>query len=215
MTATATEAVEQPDLVDDAERHAELYVPSDVPDVEPPPAGELPPHRAAIVAEALRLLGLRERTQNDDGDGVIRGFFVDDLKWRPELWDDWQTRHPDGLSKPPWCAAFASHCIVRGGVVVFRLSASTSSLAASAQQAGRWVGRDGDLTTVQPGDVAVFKGHCGIVVRSVGAGGDYETVEGNTWHGAGHADGVYRCRRRIDEKRADGGWKLLGFCRVD
>lgn len=211
MATTVTEAAEQPDPVDDAERHVEIYVPPDVPDTEPPPAGELAP---AIVAEALRLLGLREATQNDDGNGVIRGFFVDDLKWRPELWDDWQARHPDGLPKPPWCAAFASHCVVRGGSVGFRVSASTSSMATSAQKAGRWAERGGDLATVQPGDVAVFKGHCGVVVRSIAADGSYETIEGNTWRGPGHRDGVYRCRRNVEEKRTDGGWKLLGFCRV-
>ena len=191
-------------------------------DCEPAPAPLTRTMGALVLDEAQRLLGLREDAAvNADREGVIRSFFLDALGWRPDLWDRWQEKRPNSpVAHPEWCAAFVSHCLrvaaLRLAVPVpFRLSASASDLAKYAAQVGRFVPAADALTArLQPGDLVVWHGHVGVLAVAPDASGAYVTIEGNTWRGSPRADGVYRCKRNLGERRADGAVKLVGFLQV-
>ena len=79
------------------------------------PAGEATPLGIAVIAKAVEFLQipLRENAGvNQDKQGYIRSFFLEGLKWSPELWDHWIDKHPQSkVIKPEWCAAFGSYCV--------------------------------------------------------------------------------------------------------
>lgn len=195
------------------------------------PASLATPLGAATVAQAEKFLKMPLREDagvNRDSKGYIRTFFLEGLKWPPETWEHWLEKFPNsGVAKPEWCAAFGSYCVRKaydaaGKTVPARLSGSASELAAKYEAAGRLVrreklfGADGairaDAEVIPgPGDLVVFKGHVGML-RELYLDGTFITIEGNTYKGSPRNDGVYQCNRSSTEKRADGNFKLVGFC---
>jgi hypothetical protein len=51
-----------------------------------------------------------------------------------------------------------------------------------------------------------------VLLRELYLDGTFITIEGNTYKGSPRHDGVYQCNRTSTEKRADGNFKLVGFC---
>ena len=100
----------------------------------------------------------------------------------------------------PWCAYFVSWATRQAGVPVGDNGegfGSVDALYAWAQRAGRAEPASGGYTP-QPGDLIVWDEHIGIV-ESVGAGGQINTIEGNSsdrvtrrTHPAGSALGFVR-----------------------
>lgn len=197
------------------------------------PASLATPLGTAVLAQAdtFLKLPLREDTGvNTDSHSYIRTFFLEGLKWAPETWDHWQEKYPQsGVAKPEWCAAFGSYCVRKAYAAAdktlpARLSASASDLASRFEAAGRLLRREklfaedgtirADAEAVPgPGDLVVFKGHVGIL-RELYLDGTFVTLEGNTYKGSPRHDGVYQCNRSSTEKRADGTFKLVGFCQL-
>ena len=180
------------------------------------------------IAERFLKMPLREDAgTNRDKDGHIRSFFLEGLKWSPETWDRWAEKYPkSGVVKPEWCAAFASYCARMAYRDAQRNlpatpSGSASEMAARFAAASRFLKRedlfaeDGCLkagvTPPGAGDFVIWKGHVGLL-KAIFPSGAFISIEGNTWRGSERHDGVYRCSRHATEKRADGSFKLVGFC---
>lgn len=183
----------------------------------------------AVADHYLRMPLREDAGTNDDKAGNLRKFFLEGLKWRPELWDHWAEKYPkSGVAKPEWCAAFASFCVrsaYQANDPPLKLpatpSGSASEMAGRFQAAGRFLTREelfddegavrADVKAPGPGDLVIFKGHVGVL-KEIFQSGDFQTIEGNTWTGKIRNDGVYACNRSSLEKRKDGGFKLVGFC---
>lgn len=195
------------------------------------PASTATPLGSAVLTVADRFLKLPLREDagvNTDSQGYIRTFFLEGLKWPAATWDHWIEKFPrSGVAKPEWCAAFGSYCVrtayqAAAKQLPARLCGSASDLASKYEAAGRLLRReklfaeDGAIRAAAelvpgPGDLVVFKGHVGIL-RELYADGTFVTIEGNTYKGSPRHDGVYQCNRSSTEKRADGTFKLVGFC---
>jgi hypothetical protein len=184
----------------------------------------------AILATAIDYLKMPLREDagvNNDKHGYIRTFFLEGLKWSPDTWDHWAEKYPQTqLQKPEWCAAFASYCARKaytadGRKLPATPSGSASDMATRFGTAKRLLTHealfqsDGKLKEgVQPpgpGDLVVWHGHVGVL-KDIYPSGAFTTIEGNTWRGSPRNDGVYQCSRNSLEKRADGTFKLVGFC---
>lgn len=195
------------------------------------PASLATPLGALVLSAADKFLKMPLREDagvNTDSHHYIRTFFLEGLKWSADTWDHWIEKFPKSVVvKPEWCAAFGGYCVRKayqaaGVSLPARLSGSASDLAARFEAAGRLLRREklfaengavrGEVPTVPgPGDLVVFKGHVGIL-RELYLDGTFTTVEGNTYKGSPRRDGVYQCNRSSTEKRADGAFKLVGFC---
>ena len=195
------------------------------------PASTATPLGTAVLGQADKFLKMPLREDagvNTDSHRYIRTFFVEGLKWSADTWDHWTDKYPQSaVAKPEWCAAFAGYCVRKayeaaGKSLPARLSGSASDLATRFEAAGRLLrreklyGNDGairpDAEVVPgPGDIVVFKGHVGVL-REMYTDGTFTTIEGNTYKGSPRRDGVYQCNRSSTEKRADGTFKVVGFC---
>lgn len=195
------------------------------------PASTATPLGTAVLSQADKFLKMPLREDagvNTDSHHYIRTFFLEGLKWSSDTWDHWTDKYPQSaVAKPEWCAAFGSYCVRKayeasGKSLPARLSASASDLATRFEAAGRLLrreklyGNDGAIrpdagVVPGPGDLVVFKGHVGIL-RELYTDGTFTTIEGNTYKGSPRRDGVYQCNRSSTEKRADGTFKVVGFC---
>ncbi len=143
------------------------------------------PGRRALV-EALRHVGVTESPPGSNRTAFGRWFGVDGV---------------------PWCAIFVSYCFDVGAGVVLcrgwhgagvakRGVAYVPTLAAWLRATGRWIEDE-----PRPGDLAIFDwdggapDHVGIVIK-LGAGGMFESVEGNTAAGRDVDGGEVMRRRR-------------------
>lgn len=172
-----------------------------------------------VLAEAQRLVGLREFKVNEDEDGKIRAFFIDGLRWSPKEWDEWPTRHPSSpVRRPEWCAAMAAWCLRRAcdaasASLPLRPSASASTFAERAASKSRLLPPE-STALARPGDIVVWHGHVGVLASPVRPDGGFDTVEGNTWTGSPRRDGVYARRRDVAEVDSTGLRRLVGFVSV-
>lgn len=227
-----TSQEELADLAADHEEHppaededAPLSFGGDEPMSAPTPLGQ------AVLEGAKYFLNipLREDTGvNQDSQGYIRTFFVDGVPWKPDDWDLFIEKHRESVvAKPEWCAAFASYCVRKAHESLnrrlpTRLSASTTGLVKSFDSVGLFLRReklfaeDGSIrkeATIlpRPGDIVCFGCHTALLFE-IYADGSFVTIEGNTYRGLPRKDGVYRCNRKANAKRADGTFALVGFC---
>jgi hypothetical protein len=195
------------------------------------PVGNSTPLGSAVVEVAVKFLNMPLREDagvNQDSHGYIRNFFLEGLKWSPDIWDHWIEKHPQQkVIKPEWCAAFGSYCVRKAYVAAgkslpARLCASASDLAEKFIAAGRFLPReklfhdDGPIrddapALPGPGDLVVFHGHVGML-RELYADGAFITIEGNTYKSQPRKDGVYQVNRSSAQKKDDGTFKLVGFC---
>lgn len=195
------------------------------------PASTATPLGSAVLAIAEKFLKMPLREDagvNTDSHSYIRTFFLEGLKWSADTWDHWSEKYPQsGVAKPEWCAAFGSYCVRKayesaGKSLPARLCGSASDMASKFEAAGRLLrreklyGEDGAIRAEAeavpgPGDLVVFKGHVGVL-REIYSDGTFVTIEGNTYKGSPRRDGVYQCNRSSTEKRADGNFKIVGFC---
>jgi hypothetical protein len=114
----------------------------------------------------------------------------------------------------PWCAAFATYCLVKAGWDPFsadfkkgvRYPASVVSWAAWAQAVGRWsrTPKRGRLFVIaRPGHT-----HIGWVVQDLGDG-TFSTIEGNS-NDDGSREGYETCRRVRKVSEVSGFIDLMG-----
>src|SRR4051812_14273998 len=139
------------------------------------------PAQVVAIARAEFAKGIREVPRGSDNSAEIaryRGALV-----------------PRARRPAAWCAYFASWVTRQAGAPIGRHGAgiaSSAGIASWAQRTGRWTHKP------RPGEIAVFRGHTGIVVAVHGA--RMTTIDGN-W-----SDRVSQVARR----RGD----ALGFARV-
>ena len=180
-------------------------------------------------AEDYLKIPLREDAGvNQDTQGHIRRFFIEGIPWNTETWDDYAKKYPSSpVNKPEWCAAFACYCVRKGHESLHRslptkLNASTSSLVKIFDAAGQFLRREklfdaeGSIhidaaVLPRPGDLVTFHAHTALL-KEIYADGSFVTIEGNTYRGSPRQDGVYQCNRSSREKKANGTFKLVGFC---
>lgn len=185
----------------------------------------------AILDHAEKYLRIPLREDggvNQDPQGYIRTFFIEGIPWGAQTWDRYIEKFPSSpVVKPEWCAAFASYCVRKAHEslnqsVPAKLNASTSSLVRNFEAADLFLRRDklfdeegairADAAVLpHPGDLVSFGGHTALL-REIYDDGSFVTVEGNTYRGTPRKDGVYQCNRNSREKKADGTFKLVGFC---
>lgn len=161
----------------------------------------------ALVAEASRWIGVRERGRNAG----------------PEV-EAFQRAVDGKANGEPWCLAFVQFCLAK---VDAREPGPGSWLYPTEHCLACWnqttpkarvIGAD----KVRAGDIVIWQlhadgkptaqGHAGIVTRSVRLG-VIETIEGNTTGGGavnGEGDGVYR---RLRELGAPGALRFKGVLR--
>jgi hypothetical protein len=129
---------------------------------------------------------------------VAKGVIETSVNDSPDI-ARYRTATEGAMAGAPWCAYFVSYLAKQAGAPIGdhgQGMGQVDAITAWAQRNGRFVPTSGQP---QPGDLALFDEHIGVV-ESVGANGKINLIEGNS------SNRVQRVERSLSE--------LVGFARL-